>query len=211
MLHPQTSDDFDGKTLLPIWQWNHNPVPEAWSLTARRGWLRIKSRPAAALGTARNTLTQKIWDDAGVIDVKMDAGLMKDGRRAGFAFMSASHFGWIGVGQENGVRRIAWENGERPVLGGKEVWFRGVYSGDAGSFSTAWTAGPISIRGRCSPGIPVLERRAHRDFQLRFGGRIDGFRLGPLHIRRYDRSTGFWRDPGQTRPAHRPQGAGKPA
>jgi hypothetical protein len=149
VLHPQTSDDFDGKTLLPIWQWNHNPVPEAWSLTARRGWLRIKSRPAAALGTARNTLTQKIWDDAGVIDVKMDAGLMKDGRRAGFAFMSASHFGWIGVGQENGVRRIAWENGERPVLGGKEVWFRGVYSGDAGSFSTAWTAGPISIRGRC--------------------------------------------------------------
>ncbi len=127
---PQTSDEFKEKRLSPIWQWNHNPVPLACSLTQRRGWLRLTALPAGSLSTARNTLTQKIWDSAGVIDVKMDAGLMKDGQRAGFAFMSGNDFGWIGVGLENGVRKILWDKGGGPVLSGKNVWFRGINSGD---------------------------------------------------------------------------------
>jgi beta-xylosidase len=129
---PQTSDEFGDKTLSPIWQWNHNPVPEEWSLTARPGWLRLTAKPAAMLNVARNTLTQKIWDDAGLIDVKIDAALMKDGQRAGFAFMSGSDFGWIGVGQENGVRKIMWDQAEGPVLQGRDVWFRGIHSGETG-------------------------------------------------------------------------------
>jgi len=59
--HPQTSDAFDAPGLAPQWQWNHNPVPAAWSLTERPGWLRLKGLPADDLEHARNTLTQKIW------------------------------------------------------------------------------------------------------------------------------------------------------
>lgn len=129
---PQSSDEFMDKNLSPIWQWNHNPVPVAWSLTQRRGWLRLTAQPANELGTARNTLTEKLWDTSGVIEVKMDAGRMKDGQRAGFAFMSGSDFGWIGVAQENGARRIQWDQGEGPVLPRNGIWFRGVYSGDTG-------------------------------------------------------------------------------
>jgi beta-xylosidase len=130
--HPQSSDEFDGRTLSPIWQWNHNPVPDSWTLTEHHGWLRLKAQPAAGLSTARNTLTQKLWDNAGVIDVKMDASQMKDGQRAGFTFMSGSDFGWIGVGEEDGVRKIMWDGGEGPVLQGNDVWLRGVNSGDTG-------------------------------------------------------------------------------
>ncbi len=129
---PETSDEFDGKRLSPIWQWNHNPVPEAWSLSARRGWLRLTARPAGELSLARNTLTQKLWDSAGVIDVRMDTRGMRDGQRAGFAFMGGSTFGWVGAGQENGVRRVLWEKGEGPVIGRGSVWFRGINSGDTG-------------------------------------------------------------------------------
>jgi beta-xylosidase len=129
---PQTSDEFIGKSLSPIWQWNHNPVPAAWSLNVRRGWLRLTAQPADGLGTARNTLTEKLWDSDGVVDVKMDAGQMKDGQRAGFAFMSGSDFGWIGVGQENGVRKVQWNQGEGPVLQRGELQLRGIYSGDTG-------------------------------------------------------------------------------
>jgi len=57
--HPQRSDEFDRATLSPAWQWNHNPVDTAWSLTARPGWLRLGALPAAGLATARNTLTEK--------------------------------------------------------------------------------------------------------------------------------------------------------
>ena len=42
---PQTSDGFDSPTLSAIWQWNHNPVNEAWSLTERPGWLRLRGLP----------------------------------------------------------------------------------------------------------------------------------------------------------------------
>jgi beta-xylosidase len=132
IVHPQSSDEFDRKTLSPTWQWNHNPVPEAWSLKARRGWLRLAARPAVDIAVARNTLTAKLWDSAGIIDVKMDTRLMQDGQRAGFAFMSGSNFGWIGVEQENGFRKILWDQGEGPVLGGDEVWFQGINSGDTG-------------------------------------------------------------------------------
>ncbi len=130
--HPQTSDEFSSKTLSPIWQWNHNPVPAAWSLTKRPGWLRLDGQAAASLNVARNTLTQKIWDSAGLIDVKVDAGMMKNGQRAGFAFMSGSDFGWIGVGQENGIRKILWDQGAGPVLQGRNVWLRGIQSGETG-------------------------------------------------------------------------------
>ena len=38
-----TSDDFSSTSLGMQWQWNHNPVPSAWSLTERPGWLRLKT------------------------------------------------------------------------------------------------------------------------------------------------------------------------
>jgi len=127
---PQTSDEFDRPTLSPQWQWNHNPVPGAWSLTERRGWLRLRGLPAPALAQARNTLTQKLWDDAGTVDVHLDVSALVDGQRAGFTFMSGSVFGWIGVGQEAGKRRIVWDQGEGPAVPGREVWLRGTYEGD---------------------------------------------------------------------------------
>jgi beta-xylosidase len=132
IMRPPTSDEFKTKSLSPIWQWNHNPVPSAWSLTQRRGWLRLTAQPAESLSLARNTLTEKLWDSAGSIDVKMDASRMKDGQRAGFAFMSGSDFGWIGIGQDGGVRKILWRQGEGPVLQGNQAWFRGTYDGDTG-------------------------------------------------------------------------------
>jgi beta-xylosidase len=132
ILHPQSSDEFSDKTLSPIWQWNHNPVPSAWSLNARKGWLRLTAQPAASLDLARNTLTEKLWDSAGIIDVKMDPTLMKDGQRAGFSFQCGNIFGWIGVGQEKGIRKIMWDKGEGPIVSQNTVWFRGVNEGETG-------------------------------------------------------------------------------
>jgi beta-glucosidase len=128
---PATSDDFDGPKLSPQWQWNHNPVPEAWSLAARPGWLRLEARPASDIGRARNTLTQKLWDDAGLFEARLDVSGMADGQRAGVTFMSGSAFGWMGVVMRGGKRRIAWEQGEGPELTADIVVLRGRYAGNA--------------------------------------------------------------------------------
>lgn len=80
------SDGFDKAKLDLQWQWNHNPIDEAWSLTERKGFLRLKtSRIAPNLFMAPNTLTNRMEGPACEGIVKMDISKMKDGDVAGFA------------------------------------------------------------------------------------------------------------------------------
>ena len=80
------SDDFDSPKLNLVWQWNHNPVDKAWSLTERKGWLRLKTaRKVENLFTAPNTLSQRMMGPQSTATVKLDISHMKDGDRAGFA------------------------------------------------------------------------------------------------------------------------------
>ena len=129
--HPRTSDDFAGATLAPQWQWNHNPLPDAWSVTERPGFLRLRPRPAAELALARNTLTQKLWGPHGVADVRLDARGLADGQRAGIAFMSGRAFSPVGVARAGGRLRLFWDGGEAD-LPHDAVWLRAAYEGNVG-------------------------------------------------------------------------------
>ncbi len=131
ILHPQTSDSFGTRELQPQWQWNHNPVADAWSLSERPGWLRLRGLPAPDLISARNTLTQKLWGENGTITVQLDPRQLGTGQFAGFAFMSGKVFDTIGVERAGGdlrLRRNA-EPSERLAPGIQCVWLRGVYDG----------------------------------------------------------------------------------
>lgn len=125
---PQTSDAFSGPELGLQWQWNHNPVPEAWSLAARPGWLRLTALPPAEevpdqlrteegrpvppplpeLLLARNSLTQKLIGSRGAAQVVLDPAGMKPGQRAGLALVGGREVNWIGaVAGTDGVRLAA--------------------------------------------------------------------------------------------------------
>ncbi len=132
---PKSDDEFSTPTLGLQWQWNHNPANDKWSLTARPGYLRLTASPAANFGVARNTLTQKLFDEAGVVDVKIDVAGMTDGQYAGFALMVGPNCGWIGVGQDKGVRTLDWRGGAYPVLKQNIVWVRGTYQADQARFA----------------------------------------------------------------------------
>ena len=85
---PQTaivkSDDFSSEKLGLHWQWNHNPVDNAWSLTERPGFLRLKtSRVVPNLYLAPNTLTQRMEGPTCSGIVCIDYSKMKDGDCAG--------------------------------------------------------------------------------------------------------------------------------
>ncbi|HEU5340774.1 glycoside hydrolase 43 family protein [Edaphobacter sp.] len=80
---PQTSDDFGGATLAPMWEWNHNPDDAHWSLTERRGFLRLDTMFAPDLFHARNTLTESMQGNAFDFTARMETGHMRDGDRAG--------------------------------------------------------------------------------------------------------------------------------
>lgn len=78
------SDEFEGSKSI-LWQWNHNPVNEAWSLTERPGWLRLKtSRIVDNLYVAPNTISQRMEGPLCEGEVKIDISRMKKGDVAGF-------------------------------------------------------------------------------------------------------------------------------
>lgn len=84
--HIVCSDDFGSDNLGLHWQWNHNPIDKAWSLTERAGWLRLKTnRVVPNIYLAPNTLTQRMEGPTCCGAVKLDLSKMKDGDVAGFA------------------------------------------------------------------------------------------------------------------------------
>lgn len=79
------SDDFEGSKSI-FWEWNHNPVDDAWSLTDRQGHLRLKtSRVVKNLYEAPNTISQRMTGPYSTGIVKMDISGMLPGDRGGFA------------------------------------------------------------------------------------------------------------------------------
>ena len=80
------SDDFNAKKLSLVWQWNHNPVDSAWSLSERKGFLRLKtSRIVTNLYEALNTISQRMTGPKSTGTVCMDISKMKDGDVAGLS------------------------------------------------------------------------------------------------------------------------------
>ncbi len=92
----QRNEDFNGKTLGRVWQWNHNPDDTKWSL--KNGRLRLQSMPAEQLMWARNTLTQRVIGPKSIATVELYVGGMKEGDVAGLGNINVP-CSWIGVEQ----------------------------------------------------------------------------------------------------------------
>lgn len=104
------SDDFNrtGKEqALPlVWQWNHNPVNELWSFSARKGYLRLTTgRTDTSLVNTRNTLTQRTIGPESMGITAIDVTHMKEGDMAGLALLQKK-YGFVGVNYENGRKWV---------------------------------------------------------------------------------------------------------
>lgn len=115
------SDEFTrkkGEPELPlVWQWNHNPNNKLWSVTQRKGFLRLTTgRIDTMFIQARNTLTQRTVGPVCSGITSVDVRNMKEGDFAGLALLQQK-FGLVGVKFINGAKSIVMVNGEgsRPV------------------------------------------------------------------------------------------------
>ncbi len=88
------SDNFDGKQLGRIWQWNHNPDDKMWRM--KGGKLRLNSMPAEQLMWARNTLTQRVTGPSSITTVELNVKGLKAGDVAGLGNINVP-CSWIGV------------------------------------------------------------------------------------------------------------------
>lgn len=95
------SDEFDraaGEPPLPlVWQWNHNPDNQNWSLTQKPGSLRITTgRVDDNVLAARNMLTQRTIGPECTGTIALDVSNLKPGDFAGLALLQRG-CGLVGV------------------------------------------------------------------------------------------------------------------
>jgi len=166
---PATSDPWEG----PLgwqWQWNHNPVDEAWSLTERPGWLRLKSLEAPTLRAARNTLTQRLMGPRGRVEVDLDGAGMAEGQVAGLVLWGRSE-DWVGLRRIDGRLRVeAWASGkvaygpmDSPVGLGLIIDLDGTTR-----FQVRLGGGWVDLAGACTPTAAAWK-----------GARVGLFSYGP--------------------------------
>lgn len=104
------SDEFtrkSGEKELPlVWQWNHNPDNKLWSVTERKGYLRLKTgRIDSSFLQAKNTLTQRTFGPESSGETLVEVYKMKDGDVAGLSLLQKD-FGLVAVKAENGSKKI---------------------------------------------------------------------------------------------------------
>lgn len=85
------------------WQWNHNPIDEAWSMMERPGYMRLKTaRVVDNLNVAPNTLTQRMSAPECTGSICIDIAHMQDGDICGLAAYNG----------DSGVLRIVKRGGK---------------------------------------------------------------------------------------------------
>jgi len=90
----ERNENFNGKQLGRVWQWNHNPDDTKWRL--KGGRLQLQAMPAEQLMWARNTLTQRVIGPSSEATVELYTKGMKDGDVAGLGNINIP-CSWVGV------------------------------------------------------------------------------------------------------------------
>ncbi len=135
----QTNDEFQSSELNVQWEWNYQPRADKWSLTERKGYLRLHAfkpidpqKKEQQILRAGNTITQRsMRTRSNIVTVKMDIDNMADGQCAGLTHFSTSFYSNIGVVQQNGKKYLTCgNNGKDSVIkaiSNKTVWLRSTW------------------------------------------------------------------------------------
>lgn len=107
-----SSDEFERSDLRLEWQWNHNPDDDAWSLTERPGYLRLRNdRIDTRFTQTQNTLTQRAFGPASSGVVALDTQGMVAGDYAGLGALQA-HYGFVGVHHTGAEKTVVMIDGD---------------------------------------------------------------------------------------------------
>ncbi len=178
------SDNFDGKQLQRVWQWNHNPEEKMWSL--KGGRLRLNSMPAEQLMWARNTLTQRVIGPKSVTTVELSVKGLKDGDVAGLGNINVP-CSWIGIvksGKTLTLRcfeQLTNDTVDIPVsLPQKKIWLRSIgdYDNDQAQYAYSTDGKNFQTLGRMMPlsyQLISFQGSRHALFAFNVGGKNGGY------------------------------------
>lgn len=184
------SENFDGKKLGRVWQWNHNPDDKMWNL--KGGKLRLNSMPAEQLMWARNTLTQRVIGPQSIVTVELYVNGMKDGDACGLGNINVP-CSWVGIMRDDHTKTFLlrlWDQGKNapqqspiaiPVsLPKGKIWLRCIgdydndkmqyaYSTDGTTFQTIGHEIPLSYQ------LITFQGSRHALFAFNWKGKNGGY------------------------------------
>ena len=178
------SDNFDGKQLGRIWQWNHNPEEKMWGL--KNGKLRINSMPAEQLMWARNTLTQRVIGPKSITTVEMSVKGLKDGDVAGLGNINVpcSWLGLVKEGKEFTLRCFEQLTNDtidtKVELPKGKIWLRSIgdYDNDQAQYAYSTDGTTFHTLGRMMPlsyQLITFQGSRHALFAFNIKGKTGGY------------------------------------
>ena len=177
------SETFNGKTLGPVWQWNHNPDDKQWSL--RGGRLRIQSQPAEQLMWARNTLTQRVIGPKSVATVELYTKGMKDGDVCGLGNINVP-CSWVGLVKQGSAltlrcfEQLTNDTVSVPVIFDGKIYLRmiGDYDNDQTQYAYSTDGVTFQTIGRMMPlsyQLISFQGSRHALFAFNIKGKQGGY------------------------------------
>ncbi|EMR65408.1 hypothetical protein MGN70_011597 [Eutypa lata] len=171
------TDNFEGDSLGPSWEWNHNPDETKYAVG--NGLTLSTATVTDDLYSARNTLTHRIHGEYPVGTVEVDISGMADGDRFGLAaFRDRSAY--IGVYRDGDAYELALVHG---ITQEEQSW-NTTSKGDV--VATEALSGPTTIWLRAS-----LDARASGSFAANFSYSTDGAEFTSLGEEPYTMYTNW--------------------
>jgi beta-xylosidase len=180
----ERSENFDGKQLGRVWQWNHNPEDKMWKL--KGGKLRLNAMPAEQLMWARNTLTQRVIGPSSIATVEMNVKGMKDGDVAGLGNINVP-CSWIGIVKQGKTvtlrcfEQLTNDTVDMAVtLPKSKIWLRcmGDYDNDQAQYAYSTDGEHFQTLGRMMPlsyQLISFQGSRHALFAFNIKGKNGGY------------------------------------
>ena len=165
------SEQFKGKKIKPHFQWNYQPREDFYSLTERKGWLRLKAFRPVETGNimkAGNTLAYRVIQFAGSAEIKLDISAMANGQIAGICHFSQDN-SYLGVRMIDCKKYIEFKTADTNPIYGMEITKKQIW------FKSEWDSNGVSRYSYSLDGKKYILFGA--DYQLKWGA-YRGDRVG---------------------------------
>lgn len=146
-------DHFKSKKLDPNWAWNYYPRNDMWSLTDKKGYLRMKAVTQIESNNLKKTpniLTQRAYrTTSNQVTTKINIKGMADGQTAGLCHY-AHTYAYIGLQKSNGNLDIVFNENEKtktyPIKKIKTIWLRSTWGLQGTNTFSYSTDGKVFIK-----------------------------------------------------------------
>jgi beta-xylosidase len=206
--YPQGSDEFNECELSHLWEWHFQPRDYKWSLTDRKGHLRIYASETInkedAIFKCCNIIRQRhMRSDSMVIIAKIDISHLQEGQRSGLINMNnGQSYAAFGIICENGKKNLYYEQTSNKGATGQRIIgleipgkIKTLYIRSFARFNNLQTY-QYSFDGKYFIEAGAIGGTAHHAHEYVYTARVGAYRGNMIGIYTYNNKGGTLKEKG---------------